>query len=626
MNVLIALGIALLSISCSVSAGSFADQNDTMPSASEAVPSRDALPEASSNADGQCQSMMAEKAKKACQEIEVAYQKFDAAVAKKDLEAVRSLLASDYVQLETSGEELSLVETLRGWQNQLADASEPNFQTVIERIDLQGDEVVVLARSKYAFTRPSLNSKVRIEMTRRDRWINSASSWNLRYSAYTSLKWWLDDKLVQESKGRSPLTAGERAAVVSDLSNLAHPFNTVITGNGFDDLTFLDSVVGDACIVALGEASHGTAEFFQMKHRLLEYLVEKKGFTVFAIEGNWPEALVADRYIKSGEGDAAASLAAMYFWTWQTQEVRAMLEWMREYNAKRGDRPALSFSGFDMQYPRVAMKLVTDLFARIGDTDSEAIKQLYAGIDKLQQKGADLSEANMSRLKDSAAKALDLVQSKREELLKVATPDEYQDALQAARIMQQFIALWIAQVNSGTIGYAASRDQSMAENVRWLAEQKFPGQKIVLWAHNAHVGSTITSGPKPMGAHLRETYGDKMVVLGFASHSGEVRAKGLISGKWQPGGPVALKLAPPKPISIEGLFAETGLPRAVIDFRHMANDNALAKWLTQPRLHRSIGAGFDPDSANSVYEEVDLPKAYDGLIYIAQSTAAKPLN
>jgi erythromycin esterase len=359
-----------------------------------------------------------------------------------------------------------------------------------------------------------------------------------------------------------------------------------------------------------------------MKHRLLEYLVEKKGFTVFAIEGNWPEALVADRYINSGEGDAASSLAAMYFWTWQTQEVRAMLEWMRNYNAKRGDRSALSFSGFDMQYPRVAIKLVTGLFARIGGAGSETIQQCYAGMDKLQQTGADLSQANLSRLKDSAAKALDIVQSKREALVTVATAEEYQDALQAAHIIQQFIAARIAEVNSGLFGYAASRDQSMAENVRWLAEQKFPGQKIVLWAHNGHVGAASSEAFKSMGMRLRETYGDKMVVLGFASHSGEVRAISLLAGS----GPVALKLAPAKPTSIEGLFADTGLPRAILDFRQISHDSALAKWLAEPRLHRSIGAGFYPDRPSNVYEEADLPRAYNGLIFIAQSTAAKPLN
>ncbi len=279
------------------------------------------------------------------------------------------------------------------------------IERAIERIDADGDDFTVLTQVKLTFINEFSNAKGRVENAERDRWAHIGGAWRVRYSEAMSSKFWLDDKLVSESTGAPRLTAEERTAIVRDLTNLSHPFNTVVAGNGFDDLAFLDSMIGDARIVSLGEASHGTAEFFQMKHRILEYLVEKKGFTVFAIEGNWPEALAANRYINSGEGDAASALAAMYFWTWQTQEVRAMLDWMRDYNAKRGNRPALSFSGFDMQYPRVAMKLVTDLFARIGDTDSEAIKQLYAGMDKLQQQGADVSEANLSRLKENAAKA-----------------------------------------------------------------------------------------------------------------------------------------------------------------------------------------------------------------------------
>jgi erythromycin esterase len=125
------------------------------------------------------------------------------------------------------------------------------------------------------------------------------------------------------------LSAEQCAAVVRDLCAHALPFRSALAGNGFDDLTGLDRLIGDARIVALGEASHGTAEFFQMKHRLLEYLVERKGFTVFAIEGNSPEAQVANPLIKTGEGDAGAALAAMYFWTWQTEEVSALLHWMR---------------------------------------------------------------------------------------------------------------------------------------------------------------------------------------------------------------------------------------------------------------------------------------------------------
>ena len=98
---------------------------------------------------------------------------------------------------------------------------------------------------------------------------------------------WSDGRAIRQSKAAPALTATEHQAIVQDIAAYAHPFKTVHAESGLDDLAFLDQMIGDARIVALGEASHGTAEFFQMKHRMLEYLVKKKGFTVFALEGNW---------------------------------------------------------------------------------------------------------------------------------------------------------------------------------------------------------------------------------------------------------------------------------------------------------------------------------------------------
>ncbi len=137
--------------------------------------------------------------------------------------------------------------------------------------------------------------------------------------------------------------------VAAELRQRAVPLTTAEAGNPYQDLAAFGKAIGDARVVALGEATHGTREIFQMKHRLLEYLVKEKGFTVFAIEANWPESMAVDRYIKTGEGDPRKALADMYFWTWQTEEVLAMVEWMRAYNQAAGSRPQVSFTSFDMQ-------------------------------------------------------------------------------------------------------------------------------------------------------------------------------------------------------------------------------------------------------------------------------------
>jgi erythromycin esterase-like protein len=141
----------------------------------------------------------------------------------------------------------------------------------------------------------------------------------------------------------------------------AHPLTTVEAGHGFDDLAFLEKAVGDARVVGLGEATHGTREHFQMKHRLLEFLATKMGFNVFAIEANMPESYGVDRYVSGGEGDPAALVGGMYFWTWNTEEVLDMVKWMRAFNereaaAKSGKH--VRFAGFDMQMPEYSQKIV----------------------------------------------------------------------------------------------------------------------------------------------------------------------------------------------------------------------------------------------------------------------------
>ncbi|MBS0196696.1 MAG: erythromycin esterase family protein [Planctomycetes bacterium] len=164
----------------------------------------------------------------------------------------------------------------------------------------------------------------------------------------------------------------------------AIPFATSQAGHGLEDLHPLKAVIGDARIVALGEPTHGTREAFQMKHRLLEYLVEELGFSVFSIEANMPEAYALNAYVTEGKGDPKKLIAGMYFWTWNTQEVLAMVEWMRDWNQKHppeSGKPRLQFTGFDMQTQTVALRLVEE-FLKI--QDPEFFEQTRASLVQLK--------------------------------------------------------------------------------------------------------------------------------------------------------------------------------------------------------------------------------------------------
>jgi erythromycin esterase-like protein len=138
------------------------------------------------------------------------------------------------------------------------------------------------------------------------------------------------------------------------LRRLAIPLAAVEAGSGFADLQPLKPVIGGARIVALGEATHGTREFFQLKHRLLEFLVTEMGFTTFAIEANWPESLEVNEYVLHGRGDPAMLLAELHCWPWDTEEVLDLIRWMRQYNTSSTHRTRVRFSGFDAQFTAVA--------------------------------------------------------------------------------------------------------------------------------------------------------------------------------------------------------------------------------------------------------------------------------
>jgi erythromycin esterase-like protein len=173
------------------------------------------------------------------------------------------------------------------------------------------------------------------------------------------------------------LHAQQADPVIDWIRTHAVPLKTPEAGKGFDDMRPLRALIGQARIVSLGEATHGSREFFQLKHRMLEFLASEMGFSIFSIEANMPEAYRLNDYVLEGKGDPAQLLRGMYFWTWDTEEVLAMIRWMREFNHSGKGR--VQFTGFDMQTPTVAATIVRDFTARYDTpflTDVDAARKV----------------------------------------------------------------------------------------------------------------------------------------------------------------------------------------------------------------------------------------------------------
>jgi erythromycin esterase len=350
------------------------------------------------------------------------------------------------------------------------------------------------------------------------------------------------------------------------LRQHALPFATAEPGRDLADLRPFASWIGAARVVALGEATHGTREFFQLKHRLAELLVGELGFTVFAIEASMPDTEPLNRYVLSGEGDPARLIRGMGFWTWDTREVLALVEWLRELN--RSGRGRVQFRGFDLQNPGSAAAVVIDLAARAAPERTAGIRQAYAwagggGDDAMPPERA------LGRL-SAASGVLAGLEADRSRLLEHAAAAEVEWALQNARIVIQQL------VRKAGLG---SRERGMAENVEWLLAREPPGARIVLWAHNAHVRK---SG-KVMGALLAQRFGADFFSCGLTFGRGSYRALGEEK--------LAVHETPaPRSGSLESYLASAGLPRFFVDLRNLPAGGPAGSWLAEPRPARQVGA------------------------------------
>lgn len=573
----------------------------------------------------------ADAAAEARKGIQAGYDRIGSAHRRKDISAIVACYTPDAIIQTSTGQKVDIANYKQEAQKIMPRLSNITTSAKLSKISLKGpkkDQAEVAATITLTCQLQPVTMKsqpaqpaqpFKMIQVMQDNWIKTPQGWKIKSSRVQKESHYLNGQRM----GRIPApTSGERAGtdpLNQEIQAAAIPFATVHAGSGFDDLAPLDKIVGDARIVALGEASHGTAEFFQMKHRLLEYLVTKKGFTVFAIEANWPESQLAERYITTGEGDPATALAAMYFWTWQTEEVRDMLDWMRAYNKSAGSRPTLHFSSFDMQTPIFAMLRVKEYISRYDPKGSGDLINCYEGMDKLNpQAWMGKPKPEKEALQERAKEACLRLANKREMLIKASSAEAYRNVYHCAQIVEQASEMFAD-------GMGLTRDKSMAANVKWLAEEAYPHQKIVLWAHNGHVSTTGYGGPyKPMGSYLREIFGPQMVVFGFASDHGAIRAIRMKEGNFVPGGPVSLNLPPAMPNSVEARFRQVA-PRFILPLQGIKPDSVLDKWISKPQPHRIPGAAYDPENDAQQYALVSLPKAYDAIIFITESTAAKGL-
>jgi erythromycin esterase len=354
---------------------------------------------------------------------------------------------------------------------------------------------------------------------------------------------------------------------------------------------------------------------------MLEFLVREMGFTVFAIEASYPACFNINEYVLTGKGDRAKALASQGFWTWDTNEVSDMIDWMRAYNEKAPAGKKVKFLGYDLQHFGQGLDLVIAYLKKVAPEYVETAEAMYKPLRLSVQDYTKRSEEEINQTRSQMRDLIGFLAYNQARFVRQTSAAEFDLAMQHARIPLQFDDSYTRSVKDPKFIY--TRDYYMAENIESLMKTEGPGTKMVVWAHNGHIQTGVLGAQPSMGAYLRKFFGDAYYALGFSFNEGGFQSRDL-SQKGR-GALTEFTFGPASAGTGDWYFAQSGITNYVVDFRGAPKEGKVAHWLSSTLLMRSVGSGFATDRPERNFlSPTVLKNQYDGMIFIARTTRARP--
>lgn len=424
--------------------------------------------------------------------------------------------------------------------------------------------------------------------------------------------------------------------LVSVLDEKCEPFS-IDDKSSYQNL--LDKI-GDARMVLIGEATHGTQEFYQVRAEITRQLILKKEFMAVAIEGDWPDAYQINRYVK-GIGDknkperALSCFSRFPTWMWRNTIMLPFLHWLRGYNdAISILNKKIGFYGLDLYSLHASMQAVIEYLQKVDPSAASRAKERYACFDHLGFTPQVYGYLTSTGIKESCTKkAIEQLFDLQHNALNLMSKDgipaeeEYFYATQNARLVKN-AEIYYRTHFEGRVSSWNIRDTHMAEMLTVLSnhlEKSFDKPaKIVVWAHNSHVGDARATeigeqGEINIGQLIREEYGEESFLIGFSTYQGFVTA----ASKWD-GKPTRKLITPGMQGSYEALFHQVKVDNFILN---LSNDEQLEHYLQHPRLQRAIGVIYRPETERtSHYFFTRLPHQFDTIIHIDKTSALEPLD
>lgn len=430
--------------------------------------------------------------------------------------------------------------------------------------------------------------------------------------------------------GREPSREGRKPeGLPGRMASLALPFDDLESV----DLGALLDRIGNARLVLIGEASHGTSDFYRMRARITRELIEKRGFDFVAAEADWPDAAEIDAYVRHHPEGRPRRKPFQRFptWMWANTDVMEFVHWLRDFNETiREAEPGrmVGFHGLDLYSMHASIDVV---LRYLDDVDPEAAlvaRQRYGCLAPWQSDPVLYGKAVLSGRFDACEEQVvamlsDLVERRLDYARRDGTRfvDAFQNARLVANAERYYRAMYRGEVSSWNL-----RDRHMFGTLELLLAHHGPDSRGVVWAHNSHLGDASATamgdrGELNVGQLARESFGPSAYLIGFGTHTGTVAA----ADDW--GRPMKIKrVRPSHASSYERTAHDTGIERFLLPLRHGSDPDAIRS-LTERRLERAIGVIYRPETElQSHYFSASLPRQFDEWIWLDETEALSPIT
>jgi len=385
----------------------------------------------------------------------------------------------------------------------------------------------------------------------------------------------------------------------------------------------------DARVVLLGEASHGTSEFYRARAAITRRLIEHHGFTIIAAEADWPDAATIDRIVRHKQGRRDGAFFDRFpTWMWKNTDFLGFVGWLREHNSALPAERRAGFYGLDLYNLNGSIRAVIDYLDRVDPEAARLARERYGCIMPFSEDPAVYGRLALTegyaRCEGAVAKMLvDLFARSRD--YGSVEDDDFLDAAANARLVADAEAYYRVMYYGSAESWNL-RDKHMYQTLDLLLQAKGERAKAVIWAHNSHIGDarfTDMGSERDelnLGQLCREAMDGRAQLIGFGTHGGTVAA----AEDWD--GPMEVKrVNPSRPDSYERIAHDTGVDRFLLDMRAGHNQAARAA-LMEPRLERFIGVIYRPETERwSHYSSAILPEQFDAYVWFDQTEAVTPL-